>query len=147
MPYYFLDANGQYYETITEIDTPESHIAVPQRPQPWSEWDGSAWVTGDEPQVPIEDRRATATLDRAAFLLGCVTAGIITEAEAEEAADGSWPSSFNTFLGGMTAVQRIEAKAVWASRADVRRNSDLLALVAENKNVTAEQLDALFGLT
>jgi hypothetical protein len=96
---------------------------------------------------PIEDRREGATLDRAAFLLGCVSADIITEAEAEEAADGSWPTSFNAFLAGMTAAQRIEAKAVWASRADIRRNSDLLALVAANKGVTEEELDALFGLS
>src|SRR6056297_2618536 len=102
--------------------------------------------TGADFTPPVETRRIFAVLDRAAFLLGCVSAGIITEAEAEEAADGSWPSSFNTFLAGMTAAQRIEAKAVWASRGDVRRNSDLLALVAANKSVTDEQLDALFGL-
>jgi len=71
---------------------------------------------------------------------------IITDGDAEEAADGSWPSSFNTFLAGMTAAQRIEAKALWASRADVRRASPLLALVAANKSVTDEQLDTLFGI-
>lgn len=96
---------------------------------------------------PLAARRAAATLTRAQFLLACVDAAIITEQEAEEAADGSWPSTFDDFLLGMAAAQRIEAKAVWASRSDVRRMSPLLALVAANKGVNAEQLDAIFGIT
>ena len=117
------------------VDVPAGELSALQ-----AEWQANA--AGE-----LDRKRAAATLDRAAFLLGCVSESIITEQEAEEAADGSWPSSFDTFLAGMTAAQRIEAKAVWASRADVRRNSDLLALVAANKSVTAEQLDALFGIS
>lgn len=94
----------------------------------------------------LTTQRASATLSRPAFLLACLTAEIITEEEAEEAASGAWPSTFDTFLQGMTAAQRIEAKAVWASRADIRRDSALLALVAANKSVSAEQLDTLFGI-
>jgi len=94
----------------------------------------------------VEEKRKQAVLSRETFLIGCVSASIITEAEAEEAADGSWPSSFNAFLAGMTATQRIEAKALWASRANVRRDSPLLALVAANKGVTDAELDALFGI-
>ena len=95
----------------------------------------------------ISDKRATAELTREAFLLACVAGGIITEQEAEEAADGSWPASFNTFLSGMTAAQRIEAKALWSRRDTVRRNSDLLALVAAEKSVSASALDAMFGIS
>lgn len=92
-------------------------------------------------------KRNAATLTRAEFLLACVAAEIITEAEAEEAADGSWPASFDTFLRGLSFEDRIKARDTWASRADVRRNSALLALVAANRGVSAEELDTLFGIS
>jgi len=120
--------NGQ------RVDVPAEELTALQ-----AEWTANA-------AGALDRARAAATLPREAFLIGCVAAGIITEAEAEEAADGSWPSSFNAFLAGMNGSQRIEAKALWASRAEVRRDSPLLALVAANKNMTDAQLDTLFGI-
>lgn len=89
--------------------------------------------------------RATASLPRYAFLQACVTAGIITQETAEEAADGSWPAAFNTFLDGQDGAQRIAAKAVWADGKEVRRDSTILALIAADAGVTDAQLDGMFG--
>lgn len=49
---FFIDANGNYFEAIEDIATPDGATPVPQRPQWWSEWTGAAWSTGDEPPPP-----------------------------------------------------------------------------------------------
>lgn len=41
---YFLDQNGNYYEAITEIECPEGHKKVAQKPSMFHEWSGSSWV-------------------------------------------------------------------------------------------------------
>jgi hypothetical protein len=97
---------------------------------------------------PIEDLRASAVLSRAAFLTACEAASIISAADAEEAADGSWPSSFDSFLTSLTLAQRIEAKSTWADNTVVRRNNPLLAQIAaaQTPPVTEAQLDLMFGI-
>lgn len=102
----------------------------------------------ESPPAPtLEEKRAAAAMERSAFLVACVAAGVITEAEAEEAADGSWPATFDAFLGNMTTLMRIEAKAKWSQRGVVRRDSPLLTLVAAEKGVSDEALDAIFGIS
>lgn len=93
----------------------------------------------------LDEFRAKAYLPRYEFLAACVTAGIITQETAEEAADGSWPAAFDTFLTGLADTGRITAKAVWADGKVVKRNSTILALIAADASVTEEQLDVMFG--
>ena len=102
-------------------------------------------------KTPTPDRvqqikRTDASLSRAKFLQACVSAGIITEDVAEEAASGVWPSAFDTFLTGLTVEKRIEAKATWVDGQRVRRDSPILALIAAEQGVTDEQLDQMFGI-
>lgn len=107
-----------------------------------------SFIEEDAPSyVPsLPEKRAAATLTRAQFLTACVDAGIITAEVAEEAASGVWPTAFNPFLAGLTAAQRIDAKATWADGGDVRRSNPILTLIAAYQNVTDEQLDAMFGI-
>lgn len=104
-------------------------------------------ITPFDAPDPREAFRETASLPRYAFLSACVSAGVITQDTAEEAADGSWPAAFNTFLAGLDGAQRIAAKAVWADGKEVRRDSTILAQIAasDGVNVTDDQLDAMFG--
>lgn len=99
------------------------------------------------PAAPtLEEQRAAAILTREAFLQAVAAEGIISWDEAEEAADGSWPASFATFLSGMTQAERVEARALWARGAMIRRDSPLLASVAADQGVSDGQLDAMFGI-
>lgn len=101
-----------------------------------------------QPLPGIVDVRANTSTPRAQFLNACVTAQIITEAVAEEAAGGGWPSAFNTFLTGLTAAQRVEAISTWADNPVVWRNSPLLAQISGSFDpaLTDAQLDALCGI-
>ena len=103
--------------------------------------------TAPDPADVLAQKRAAATLPRDQFLIAVADMGIITEAVAEEASTGAWPSAFDTFLSGLTVAQRITAKATWADGGDVRRNNPILALIAEDQEVTDAQLDTLFGIS
>lgn len=66
MPRYFLDQESNYYETITEVEAPDGHSVVPQRPGPFHEWDGNQWVN-NPPSPPTSadlDARASEFADR-----------------------------------------------------------------------------------
>lgn len=131
-------------------------ISLVSRPSPWVEtdeevfagfsYDGTNFSAPAPVVTPIEDQRAEAQLSRSAFLRACVSAGIITEAIAEEAASGVWPVAFDPFIAGLTAEERIEAKATWADGGAVRRDNPILALIAAHEGVTDAQLDLMFGI-
>jgi len=106
-------------------------------------------VQGDAPSFgpTLEQKRAAAKLPRDQFLIAVAAMGVITEAVAEEASTGAWPSAFDTFLSGLTVAQRITAKATWADGGDVRRTNPILALIAADQEVTDAQLDTLFGIS
>lgn len=46
MPTTFFDANGAYYETLTDREAPDGHAVAPAKPGPFFEWDATAeaWV-------------------------------------------------------------------------------------------------------
>ena len=139
---HYSDGSGAYLGAFSS--PPPGGIARPAPASADMVWNGSAWET------PIETLRTAAVLTRGEFLVACIAAGIITEAVADEASTGAWPADFNQFLSGLTVSQRIDAKAAWADLSNggqVRRNSPILALVAENQNVTQEQLDTMFGIS
>jgi len=93
----------------------------------------------------IEQLRTTASLPKDDFILAALDVGILSEADAEEATNG-WPTGWNDFFTGQPARNRIEAKARWASTTTVRRNAPLIEALAAFKNLTPEQVDALFGI-
>ena len=95
----------------------------------------------------LAEKRETANITRAEFLNAAEAAGIITEAVAEEAADGSWPSSFDAVVSVLPASERVNAKATWADGGNVRRNNTTLSLLQSALNLTDAQLDALFGIS
>lgn len=49
MPKYFLDSQGGYFETITDVPTPAGATAVTRRPAAHWEWNGSTWIEGEQP--------------------------------------------------------------------------------------------------
>jgi len=107
-----------------------------------------------EPEPTLEEKRESASIDRVDFLLGLVDLGVITEATADEASDGTWPSTFDPFLASLPLKDRMEVKSKWRTADRVQYNSPVLATVAAYtqteealQTVTEAQLDTLFGVT
>jgi len=116
------------------------------------EWDAAEKAAG--PYVPppeptpaevLAQWRSQASLPRSKFILAALDAGVLTEADAEQAVNG-WPSGWDAFFDGLPARDRIAAKAEWASITRVRRSAPLVAQLAAFKGLTDEQVDALFGI-
>ena len=104
-------------------------------------------ITPYAPHVQtIEEVRASAYLERAAFCNGLADAGVIADAEAVAAARGEWPASFAGFLDYLTTTQRRDAQITWASCVTVQRNHEFVVSLAWWTNMTDAQVDALFGI-
>lgn len=107
----------------------------------------------DEAMVLIA-KRNEAFLTRPTFLNVCEGFGIIDEATAIAAADGSWPASFEQFITDLTLSQKLEAKSTWADNQNVRRTNSILFQIAAfyiaQTNLTRtpdDLLDEMFNIT
>jgi len=89
--------------------------------------------------------RTRASLPKDDFILAALDAGVLTEADAEEATNG-WPTGWDAFFEEQPTRDRIEAKARWASATTIARNAPLIEALAAFKGLTPEQVDALFGI-
>ena len=98
------------------------------------------------PTQTIDQIRASTSIDRAAFCNGLADAGVIKDDEAIAAARGDWPASFAGFLDYLTDKQRRDAQITWASCVTVERMHEFVLLLAWWKDMTDEQVDALFGI-
>ena len=80
-----------------------------------------------------------------------MTPPILTPEEAVVAAVGGWPSSFDGFIAGMTALEIADAKIEWADTANVHYAHQMLQGVAlyyagGNQAAATALLDAIFGI-
>lgn len=100
--------------------------------------------------TPAEARaewRLNGFLSRAEFCVNANAMGLLTDADAEKAAAGAWPDSFEPIIASWPTAERIRARSKWATNANIYRNDPLLALLAASltPNLTDAQLDTLCG--
>jgi len=142
----FFHPEFGYWQTNSEVSAeivaayPEGTIEVPLRPSPFAEWVGDVWVD-QPPPAPIP------TLSRVAFCVALIGAGILTEAEATDAAFGAWPAKFEPALAGKALVEKLTIKNLWRETKTVTRDAqlflDLLAFYAAAMKLTPAQAEAL----
>jgi hypothetical protein len=99
-----------------------------------------------EPQLSLEEKRARAFMPKDDFIIVALDLEVLSETDAEEATNG-WPTGWDGFFEGQPARARIEAKARWAAAVNIHRNAPLIEALAAFKNLTPEQVDALFGIS
>lgn len=100
----------------------------------------ASWAAMTPPVPPPE-------LTREAFCVALIGAGILTEAEAEDAALGAWPPKFEPALAGKDLVEKLTIKNTWRDIRIVPRNAplflDLLAYYAGAAGLSEVQAAAL----
>jgi hypothetical protein len=102
--------------------------------------------------APIE---TPAVLSRGAFCVALISAGILTEAEAIDAALGAWPPKFEPALAGKPLVETLTIKNLWRETKTVSRDAplfaDLLAFYALAMKLSVAKAkglgDQIFGIT
>ena len=97
--------------------------------------------------IPIEDIRAGADIDKGAFCKGLIGLGIIAADEAVSAAKGNWPTSMDAFLSYLPADLAVDVQIEWATEPRISRNNVfVLTLGSWLDGITPEILDTLFGI-
>lgn len=124
-------------------------------PQPGPAWvfDPAAGVWTD-PRTPAERQaelaraRDLAWRDKADLLMFLCqpSVGILTEEEAEQAALGTIPASFQPYLDAMSPELRSMARIKWAGDQRISRQNPLILLAAYSRGISDEQMDAAFGV-
>lgn len=150
MIYHYFHAEQGHFAVLAELlddpnySLPEGAYRVPAKPDGEYVWDAdvSEWVEDD---APLLLWRESAQLSKTVFCLGLMAAGVLTPEEAEDAALGKWPTSFEAPLVGLSADERALFRVSFAGATHIRRNHPALALVQGVTSVTDAQLDAMFG--
>jgi hypothetical protein len=138
MPQFFLDASGNYYEAMTDIETPAGHTSVPQRPGPWDTWDGAQWLSGSAPtSVPV-------SITFRQLLIGLVAEGWITEAEGDAWLAGTIPAAASALVASLPEGQRFAARASIIRPSVILRADPLVAALAAAEGKTEAELDTFF---
>ena len=89
--------------------------------------------------------RDKAVMPKADFVNLAADVGLVSDADAVDAARGGWPSAFDTAIASLDAKGQREAKVTWAGVTEVRRDAPLLTAIVAAGLATEAALDALFG--
>lgn len=105
---------------------------------------GSEWVIGWSEVAMTQDEINKLSVSKEVFLANVFESGILTEADALDAAEGKWPASLNGFFSSMTGKEKIMAKGEWQKVTTVRRNAPMVVGLQAFLGLTDEQVNALF---
>lgn len=149
----FYHAQRGYWQTLGAVPPsilssyPEGTVEVPLRPSVDHVWTGSEWeYVVPDPASILSATRTSSAITRAAFCNALADHGIITDAEAISAARGDWPVSMAGFLDFLDAGQSRDVQIEWAACATVLRMHPFVLTLGSWLDLTANQLDELFGI-
>jgi len=115
--------------------------------------DGNVAEYTPPPAPTLEHIRTQTCIPRAKFAIAAAKAGLITEVEAEEWAAGvanpQWVSDAIEAAvtdGIIPEDERLEVRIAVRTQDTIGRNDRLIPILADNKGLTPEQVDALFGI-
>lgn len=94
----------------------------------------------------LAKKRQSTSLSKSEFVLACVGAGILTDAEALDVGRGGWPNAMNDFLAYLTPQQALTVQLEWASVKDIRRTNVFVMTLGSWLGISDTDLDNLFGI-
>ncbi|TRW94926.1 hypothetical protein FNJ84_17695 [Paracoccus sp. M683] len=122
----------------------------PPRPGQWAAFDlaTEAWFdprTTADLEAELQARRDGASLSKSAFLVSCMSCGLLSPAEASEAAQGLIPASFAPAVAGLNPEQRDTLAVIWPSVTQIDRTDPFILALASSLGISDETLDMVFG--
>lgn len=144
---FFLTDDDRYFETTSEVDTPDGSIAVSQRPSPDHAYNRSSgqWEAQNTPADA-----SSVVLSKLSFILTAMREGWLTEPEALAwAENGTLPTWLSTYLATLPGSSGTTARIQIATATSIARNSAVLSLVQAAKlsvavTITDAEIDTAF---
>lgn len=147
-----------FYEVPDGTEPDDIYIAggevhfFPPRPAPYFTFDYGAgmWV---DPRTPAEyaayvlEIRQAARAPKIDFLRALVLGGAFSDSDIVDLAVGYLPASVKSALNTLTPAEVLDLQLAWVSSTEVGRMDPLITHVAAAMGTSAEDLDALFGIT
>ena len=127
-------------------------VEYPPCPGEWAEFDFSTltWVdprTQADLDAEFEARRRAASLTKSQFIISAMSVGLLSPAEAAEAAKGLIPATFQAAFDGLTPQQQDYALVLWPAATIIERMDPLVLAVAQYLSISDQTMDAMCGLT
>lgn len=98
------------------------------------------------PGAALQAAREAASLTKPEFIVGCMSVGLLTPAEAEEAAQGGVPAPFQQAVDALPPYEQTLIRVIWPTATQIDRLDPLILALADGLGVSEHTLDALFGL-
>lgn len=137
---YFIDENGNYFEAIEPIETPNGAIVVTRIPAAHWFWQGGKWVEGVRPLAPIP-----ASISFAQLLIGLVSEQWITEAEGRAWRDRvALPEQVQAVISSLPVEQQFAAETRALAPSEILRADPLVEALGSAAGKTTEELDEFF---
>ncbi len=123
-------------------------VRKPTSPGEWAVWDyvSKRWLDPRNPETELASARAAASMSRSDFVLATIRARIIQPSDAGPAARGEIPPSLTSMFDSLPSDLQTEAIVRWGAATVIERNNPVLEVISQAMGLTAEGLDALFGI-
>lgn len=150
---YYSPSNQGFYNSAVHPDLPEDALPISV-----SEYGDLLGALNSGKVVVVTDGVFTIgepppaiapapIMSRETFCVALIGAGILSEAEAIEAALGAWPAKFEPALDGKPLIEKLTAKNLWRETKTVARDAplfvDLLTYYVGLNKLSAAQAKAL----
>lgn len=135
---------GAYY-----INAEGEPQPLPPKPGPWAQWGGAEWIDPRTPadlEAELQARRSVAWLTKSDFLLACMGVGLLTPAEAAQAAQGIVPEPFQTAVDALDPMMQAYLAVIWPTATRIERMDPFIQTIAAVRGLSDELVDQLFGI-
>ena len=94
----------------------------------------------------MQARRSAAWLTKSDYLLACMGAGILTPAEAAQAAQGIVPEPFQSAVDALDPMTQDYLAVIWPTATRIERMDPFIQTIAAVRGFPDALVDQLFGI-
>lgn len=140
---------GHYDPDAYYIDAEGEPQPLPPKPGPWAQWDGAEWIDPRTPadlEAELQAKRDATWLTKPDFLLACMGAGLLTPAEAAQAAQGIVPEPFQSAVDALDPMTKDYLAVLWPTATRIERTDPFIETIAAMRGLSDALVDQLFGV-
>lgn len=137
------------YDPATIYIVDGTPTPLPPKPGPWAQWGGAEWIDPRTPadlEAELQARRSVAWLTKSDFLLACMGVGLLTPAEAAQAAQGIVPEPFQAAVDALDPMMQAYMAVIWPTATRIERMDAFIQTIAAVRGLSDELVDQLFGI-